>query len=46
MEIKAAINALSPREYCELVTLLNPLDDDAWDEQMKSDAKAGKLSSF
>ena len=46
MEIKAAIDALSPREYCELMALLNPLDDDAWDDQMKSDAKAGKLNAL
>jgi hypothetical protein len=41
-EIKAAIDQLSPEERCELVGLLNPIDDDDWDRQMTEDAKPGK----
>lgn len=41
-EIKAAIEALSPRERCELNALLHDWPDDEWDQQMKADAEAGK----
>ena len=37
-EIKAAIESLSPREYCELMAMLHPTVDDDWDRQMKADA--------
>ncbi len=40
-EIKAAIEALSPRERCELNALLHPFDDDEWDKQMRADAEPG-----
>jgi len=40
-EIKAAIEQLSPEERCELVALLNPIEDDDWDQQMKKDAEPG-----
>ena len=42
-EIKAAIDQLSLPERCELEALLHPFEDDAWDEQMKRDAAAGKF---
>ena len=42
-EIKAAIDQLSLPERCELEALLQPFGDDAWDEQMKRDAAAGKF---
>ena len=38
-EIKAAIERLSPEERCELAALLNPIEDDDWDRQMKKDAE-------
>ena len=41
-EIKAAIEKLSPSERAELDTFLQEADD-AWDRQMRADAKAGKL---
>jgi hypothetical protein len=40
-EIKAAIEQLSPEERCELAALLNPIEDDEWDRQMKKDAEPG-----
>ena len=40
-EIKAAIEQLSPEERCELAALLNPIEDDDWDWQMKKDAEPG-----
>ena len=40
-EIKAAIEQLSPEERCELAALLNPIEDDDWDRQMKEDAEPG-----
>jgi len=42
-EIKAAIESLSPREYCELMAMLHPTVDDDWDRQMKADAASGRL---
>lgn len=42
-EIKAAIDKLSPRERCELNSLLQDWPDDEWDKQMRDDAEAGKL---
>jgi hypothetical protein len=41
-EIKAAIEQLTPEERCELAALLNPVEDDDWDRQMKKDAESGK----
>jgi hypothetical protein len=41
-EIKAAIEQLTPEERCELAALLNPLEDDEWDRQMKQDAGPGE----
>jgi hypothetical protein len=41
-EIKAAIEQLSPPERCELAALLNPVDEDDWDRQMKKDAEPGE----
>jgi hypothetical protein len=40
-EIKAAIEQLSPEERCELAALLNPVEDDDWDRQLKKDADPG-----
>ncbi len=45
-EIKAAIDKLSLQERCELAAWLHPFEDDAWDEQMKRDAAAGKLDAL
>ncbi len=43
-ELKAAIEALSPRDRCELNALLHPFDDDEWDKRMRADsAPGGKL---
>jgi hypothetical protein len=40
-EIKAAIEQLTPEERRELAALLNPIEDDDWDRQMKKDAEPG-----
>ena len=40
-EIKAAIDQLSPEERCELAGLLNPIEEDDWNRQMKNDAEPG-----
>ena len=40
-EIKEAIDRLSPQEYCELMSVLHPFEDDDWDREMKADAAAG-----
>lgn len=45
-EIKAAIDQLSLQERCELEALLDPVEDDAWDEQMKRDVAAGKFDAL
>ncbi len=45
-EIKAAIDQLSLEERCELEALLHPFENDAWDEQMKRDAAAGKFDAL
>ena len=45
-EIKAAIDKLSLQERCELEAWLHPSEDDAWDEQMKRDAAAGKFDAL
>ena len=42
-EIKEAIDRLSPQEYCELMSVLHPFEDDEWDRQMKADVAAGKF---
>ena len=42
-EIKEAIDRLSAQEYCELMSVLHPFDDDDWDREMKTDAAAGKF---
>jgi hypothetical protein len=44
MEIKEAIDRLSPPEYCELMAILHPFEDDDWDRQMKADALAGNFA--
>jgi hypothetical protein len=41
-EIKAPIDRLSPEERCELAALLNPIEEDDWDRQMKKDAEPGE----
>ncbi len=41
VEIKQAIDQLSPKERCELEALLHPYEDDDWDRQMAEDAKPG-----
>ncbi|MGH7996321.1 MAG: hypothetical protein ACREFX_08225 [Opitutaceae bacterium] len=45
-EIKSAIEHLPLEERAELVTELCGWSDDAWDRQMKADAKAGKFGSL
>ena len=45
-QIKAAIDQLSLPERCELEAWLHPFEDDAWDEQMKRDAAAGKFEAL
>lgn len=45
-EIKEAIDRLSPQEYCELMSVLHPFEDDDWDRQMKVDAAAGRFSAM
>ncbi len=42
-EIKAAINALSEKERCELRAWLQNYSADEWDKQMESDALAGRF---
>jgi hypothetical protein len=43
LEIKAAIEKLSPRDYAELMAMLHPPVDDDWDREMMADAAAGRL---
>jgi len=45
-EIKEAIDRLAPQEYCELMSVLHPFEDDDWDRQMKADATAGKFAAM
>ena len=45
-EIKAAIGKLSLSERAEVAKSLHGWDDDAWDEQIKRDADAGKLDAI
>jgi hypothetical protein len=45
-EIKEAIDRLSSREYCELMSVLHPFEDDDWDRQMKADAAAGRFTAM
>ena len=42
-EIKNAVSSLTPEELAELTTFILGQDPDAWDEQMETDAAAGKL---
>jgi hypothetical protein len=46
LEIKAAIEKLSPRDYAELMAMLHPPVDNDWDRQMKADAAAGRFDSL
>lgn len=46
VEIKEAIDRLSAQEYCELMSVLHPFEDDDWDRQMKSDAAAGRFAAM
>lgn len=46
LEIKAAIDRLSPREYCELMAMLHPRVDDEWDHKMAADGAAGRLDTM
>jgi hypothetical protein len=43
LEIKAAIDRLTPREYAELMAMLHPTTDDEWDRQIAADVAAGRL---
>jgi hypothetical protein len=45
-EIKEAIDRLSSQEYCELMSVLHPFEDDDWDRQMKADAAAGRFTAM
>jgi hypothetical protein len=42
-EIETAIAQLSPNEFSELARWVQELDQKRWDEQLDSDASAGKL---
>ena len=42
-KIKEAIDRLAPQEYCELMSVLHPFEDDDWDRQMTADVAAGKF---
>ena len=44
LEIKAAIEKLSPGDYAELMAMLHPPVDDDWDRQIKADVAAGRLN--
>jgi hypothetical protein len=46
LEIKAAIDRLSPQEYCELMAMLHPTVDDEWDRQISADVAAGRLDGL
>lgn len=46
LEIKAAIDRLSPQEYCELMAMLHPAIDDEWDRQIAADFVAGRLDAI
>jgi hypothetical protein len=43
LEIKAAIEKLSPSDYAELMAMLHPPVDDDWDRQIEADVAAGRL---
>lgn len=45
-QIKAAIDRLSPQEYCELLAMLHPVVADEWDRQMTADTAAGHLDGI
>ena len=45
-EIKAAIPGLSLEERAEVARCLHVWQDDDWDEQLKRDLAAGKLSKL
>lgn len=45
-EIKAAIDRLSPQDYCELMSVLHPFEDDEWDRQIKLDAATGQFRAM
>ena len=46
LEIKAAIDRLSPQEYCELMAMLHPAVDDDWDRHIAADVAAGRLDAL
>ena len=43
LEIKSAVDALSPAELAELASYVRERDSSAWDAQIEQDAAAGKL---
>jgi hypothetical protein len=45
-KIKEAIDRLAPQEYCELMSVRHPFEDDDGDRQMKADATAGKFAAM
>jgi hypothetical protein len=45
-EIKAAIPSLTLVERAEVAACLNRWQDDAWDQQMKSDLASGTLDQL
>ena len=45
-EIKAAIPKLTLEERAEVARCLHVWEDDAWDERMKRDLAAGKLTKL
>ena len=46
VEIKAAIDRLSPQDYCELMAMLHPHEDDEWDRQIAAYLAAGRLDGI
>ena len=42
-ELKEEVMKLSFEQKAELAAVLHGWEDDAWDKQMKEDAKAGRL---
>jgi hypothetical protein len=41
-----AIDRLSFEERCQLMALLNPVPDDEWDKEMRTDAAGGKFDKL
>ena len=46
VEIKEAIQNLSPAEFAEIARWLQDMQEDQWDRQIEADAAAGRLDFF